>query len=189
MRDSVLPRVLRLRLRSGDAEAIGPCSSPRRAESSDDEEASTALFLLAHVSMGGAEEKRPARDLEKTKDPARRLLFAYVMAVRFQFVDYTNKFIESYPEGKAQVLVWKLRTQFVAVPSPLERQLAYEAMNNPKALDKLVSGVPFADGHDAEFLEEKIQEIHRYHPDMVLTALRKADVSPSQVGIANDRHP
>jgi hypothetical protein len=156
------------------------------AESSDDEEASTALFLLAHVAMGGPEEKRLARDLEKTENPTRRLLFAYVMAVRFYSVD---RFIELYPEGKDQQLVWKLETNFVAVPSPIEDRLAYEARNNAKALDKLVSGIPFADGHDAEFLVETIQEIYRYHPDMVREALKKAQIPLSRVRIPNDRHP
>jgi hypothetical protein len=156
------------------------------AESPDEEEASTALFLLAHVSMGEAEGSRLLADLRRTKDPTRRLLFAYVMAARFHFVDYTNKFVELYPEGRQQELVWKLRTNFVAIPSPLEEYLAYEARDNPKALDKLISGIPFADGHDAEFLVETVQAIHSYQPQLVLDALKRANVSPARVRITND---
>jgi hypothetical protein len=152
------------------------------------EEASTALFLLANVSMGEGEEKRLKADLAKTKDPMRRLLLAYAMDVRFQYVDYANAFVELYPEGREQELVWKLKTKYVSVPSPLERHLAYLAKDNPKALEKLVSGIPFADGYHAQFLDGAVQEIHRRQPKVVMDALKKANIPPASVGITSDSH-
>jgi hypothetical protein len=157
------------------------------AESSDEEEANTALFLLAHVSMREAEEKRLKADLASTKDPIRRLLLAYVMDSRFQFVDYRNAFVELYPEGARQEVIWNLRSKFVSAPSPLEERLAYLAKTDEKALDKLVSGIPFADGVDAEFLVDEVSDMYRHQPEAVMRALAKAQVSPARVRIDSDK--
>lgn len=157
------------------------------AESSDEEEANTALFLLAHVSMGEEEENRLKADLERTRDPIRRLLIAYVMDSRFQFVDYQNAFVELYPQGAKQEAIWKLRSRFVSAPSPLEERLAYLAKTNEKALDKLVSGIPFADGVHAEFIVEEVSEMYRFQPELVMRALAKAHVSPDRVRIESDK--
>jgi len=158
------------------------------AESSNDEEANTALFLLAHVSMGEEEEKRLKADLESTKDPVRRLLVAYVMDSRFQFVDYQNAFVELYPQGAKQEAIWKLRSKFVSAVSPLEERLAYLAKTNERALDKLVSGIPFADGVHAEFLVDEVNDMYRQQPEVVMRALARAHVPPARVRIDSDEH-
>jgi hypothetical protein len=156
------------------------------SRSSDDREAYTALFLLAHTSMTERENAQFVAEFNGTKDPMRRLALAYVITVRFQSRQYEDAFVDLYPVGRDQARVWDLPTSYVEVPSPLERHLAFVAKTNPRALEKLVSGVPFADGAHAEFLVEELRRIGRYQPQLVREALQRANVPPSRIGLSTD---
>lgn len=153
------------------------------SESVDDAEAYSAIFLLAHVALDEDAATHLVAAFRRAKDPLKKLALAYALDARLQFVEYRDAFVELYPTGRAQTAIWSMKTDYVGVTSPLQTHLAQLANNDDRALDKLVSGVPFADGSNAESLADKIQAISRHRPQAVKEALRRAGVSPARLGI------
>jgi hypothetical protein len=153
------------------------------SESPHDSEAYSAIFLLAHVALNDNATQRLITDYHRATDPLRKLALAYALDARLQYVEYRDAFVELYPIGRAQAAIWRMKTEYVSVPSPLQNHLADLASSNERALDKLLSGLPFADGSDAEALSDQIMTISRHHPQSVREAFRRAGTSPARFGI------
>ncbi len=159
--------------------------------SGDQTQAYTALFLLAHMVLVDADIEKLNQLYEKEAHRVKKLHLAYVLASRTHEFKYIEAFIHLYPEGEAQADLWNTprdHSRYVCVSSPLSNQLArfagYDLENlNDLALNKLVSGYPFADGADAESLVALITSLYQQSPKRVLNALSRQNVDFSAYGI------
>jgi len=87
----------------------------------------------------------------------------FVLYKRLQETRYANEFVNLYPCGKDQKIIWKLADggALVIGPSPLQATLAELSLTDDLALEKLISGLPFADGWHAEMLIWQIKRISK----------------------------
>jgi hypothetical protein len=155
----------------------------REASSADSATAVTALLLLSHVRLTDNDRTLLVAAFDQETYRAKKLVLAYVLDSRFQLAEYQRAFVDLYPTGADQTLVWNMKTDYVAVPSPLQVYLSYLARSDDHALDRLISGVRYADGANAEALAAEIVELYHYRPERVKAALDKAGVNPAEVGL------
>ncbi len=146
----------------------------------------TSLFLLSHISLSDADVKNIINYYNEETNLTKKLHIVYVLAARTQENKYIDEFIELYPSGANQAIVWNTSrdsSDYICVSSPLQNRLAIYAMSNDKALSKLIEGSKYADGADKESLIENIYKIYERFPEKVLRELKTNNINLSMYGI------
>lgn len=154
--------------------------------SSDPSEYSTAAFLLGHLDLEPASSEQLESSYGHTSSPMKRLLIAYVLSSRLRGPQWHQTFIDLYPRGGAQTAIWDLPTHYASLTSPLQEHLAFLVSSNSKALHKLVSGLPFADGVHLSLLKQHIVDINKSSPEAVADALNSAGLDYSALAGAGE---
>jgi len=113
----------------------------------------------------------------------------YLLAKRSGEQHDVDKYIEILPSGKEQHWIWK--THFdagfpVNFYSPYFILLANQARNNDKALDKLISGLPYADASFGETLTDTIADIYKFFPERVLRILKMNNISERNIKLITE---
>ena len=144
-----------------------------------EKERHTALLLLGDLELSDELLEKITEKFETSDIGLDRLLLAYVLYHRTQETVYENAFVEAYPFGRKQADIWELGGEgtYLVRTSPLVELLAYLAHGNVRALDKLVSGWPFADGMEAEMLQGYIEELKLADPARVEEAFHRSGVT------------
>jgi hypothetical protein len=139
----------------------------------------TALLLLGTVELAPTIEESLARQFNTTSPGLDRLLLAYVLYTHTQEEQYAQAFVHEYPLGEKQSIIWEFadRGSYFVGPCPLEGMLAYLANTDDDALERLVSGSPFADGRHGEGLQSHIEELWSENPERVKRALAKQGIT------------
>jgi hypothetical protein len=137
-------------------------------------EYSTAAFLLGQLDLDPASLARLESNYSHTSNPLRKLLIAYVLSTRLSGPQWDQTFIDLYPQGREQTAIWDLPTHYASLTSPLQEHLAFLVSRNSKALQKLVSGLPYADGVHLSLLKQRIVDINKSSPGAVADALKSA---------------
>lgn len=154
--------------------------------STDDAESYTAMLLLANIALTDSDINRIRHMYMSETNSLRRLHMAYILAARTQEKQYVDDFIELYPSGKEQVLVWRAfreKSDLIGVSSPLQDRLAMYAMFDDEALAKLIEGYEYADGADREIIASHITSVYEHHPLKVINQLKKSGTDLSRYGI------
>ena len=106
----------------------------------------------------------------------------YLLAKRSGKPSDITAYVEAFPIGRRQQWIWE--THFSAgfpvdFSSPYFAVLSDQAMyaKNDRALETLVSGLPYADGSAAETLVGLLADMYSAHPDRVMRALDKTRIS------------
>jgi len=149
-------------------------------------DATTALFLLSHLVLYETDVAKLDTMYQNEQDTIKKILFAYTLFQRTQEEKYKTEFINLYPEGKQQKLIWELsrhETTYATASSPLQKELAYFAMTDENAFKKLLSGYKFADGANGDALYEQIAHVYKYNQDLVLKELKRNNIDPLEFGI------
>jgi hypothetical protein len=138
-----------------------------------DKERRTALLLLGTIEVAPSIDESLARQFDTTSPGLDRLLLAYVLYTHTQEEKYAQAFVHEYPLGEKQASIWEFadRGSYVVGPCPLEGMLAYLANTDDEALNKLVSGWPFAKGRHGEALRGHVEELWSQDPGRVKRAL------------------
>ena len=108
----------------------------------------------------------------------------YLLAKRSGNPEDITQFIDKFPSGESQKSIWQIHTEVgfpVSFSSPYYVFLVNEASNNDKALDKLISGLPYADASYGETLTDLLANIHTISPDRVIKGLGKHGISKSEI--------
>jgi len=143
-----------------------------------DKDRRTALLLLGMMELTPSIEESLVQQFNTIKPGLDRLLLAYVLYSRTQEERYAQAFVYEYPLGEKQAAIWDFadRGTYVVGPYPLEGMLAYLANTDDEALNKLVSGWPFADRRHGELIQSHIDELRAQDPERVKRALAKQGV-------------
>lgn len=134
----------------------------------------TAAVIIGDFSLSEKQLSELSKVHKGESGKFNRLLLSYVLAKRTQEQRYLDEFVSLYPQGNKQEIIWELQTNTgypLGLISPLQRFLAEQAKTDDKALEKLASGLVYADGAHAESLADQIAELYTYQPDRVLKAL------------------
>ncbi len=148
-----------------------------------DKDRRTALLLLGAIELAPSIEESLARQFNTTTPGLDRLLLAYVLYTHTQEEKYAQAFVHEYPLGEKQAIIWDFadRGSYLVGPCPLDGMLAYLANTDDEALNKLVSGWPFADERHGEALQSHIEELWSENPERVKRALAQQGIRYPQM--------
>lgn len=158
----------------------------QKVKTGNGNDSATALFLLSHLVLDDTDAAKLDAMYQNEQDPIKKILFAYTLFQRTQEEKYKTGFINLYPAGEQQKLIWKLsryETAYATASSPLQQELAYFAMTDENALKKLLSGYKFADGANGDALYEQLANVYKYNPELVLKELKRNHIDPLELGI------
>lgn len=143
-----------------------------------DRDRRTALLLLSELVLTPEITDGLIDQFEQEQEPLDRLLLAFVLYKRLQETRYANEFVDLYPCGKDQEIIWKLADggALVIGPSPLQATLAELSLTDDLALEKLISGLPSADGWHAETLVWQIKRISKMDRKRVDKVMHKIGI-------------
>lgn len=118
--------------------------------------------------------------------PRKNICQYYLLAKRSGKQSDIDKYIEVFPRGEQQNWIWE--THFdagfpVRFSSPYFVFLADQARfaKNNLALEILISGMPYADGSEAETLVGVLANIYSVYPDWVINELKKNNIQERTV--------
>ncbi len=132
-----------------------------------------ACVLLGELKL--TDQQLQTLRIRTAKDPEANLCDHYLSARQQLGPQAIQTFLANMPTGKAQIALWQLHAEAgfpISFTPPYITLLNRYASNNPRALDTLISAIPYADASIAQQLIDLLANHYRYQPIRVLNQLQ-----------------
>jgi hypothetical protein len=114
----------------------------------------------------------------------------YLLAKRSGIPKDITQFIDKFPQGEYQKPIWQIHSEVgypISFSSPYYTFLINEARNNNSALNKLISGLPYADASYGEALTDALADFYSTSPERVIKSLKKNNTSDKEIKFIVDK--
>ena len=139
-----------------------------------------ACVLLGELTLDPEMLNKIREDLNKTGNICRYYLLARRSGEHSDIIRY----IERFPSGEQQKPIWNAHFDAgfpVSFPSPYFVLIANQAGNNDLALDKLISGIPYADASFGAVLMDTLANLYKRSPERVYQRLKAQKISKKDI--------
>ncbi|MEM6405535.1 MAG: hypothetical protein AAF669_02915 [Pseudomonadota bacterium] len=137
-----------------------------------------ACVLLGELEL--TMQQLQAIQARTTAQPEVDLCYHYLPARQQLGSQAMQNFLTSIPTGRAQIALWQLHAEAgfpVSFTPPYITLLNRYASNHPRALDILISAIPYADASIAQQLIDLLANHYRYRPTQIQKQLQVRNVA------------
>ncbi|MEL6723230.1 MAG: hypothetical protein AAFP10_08465 [Pseudomonadota bacterium] len=141
-----------------------------------------ACVLLGELEL--TERQLQTLQIRTAKDPEADLCDHYLPARQQLGPQAMQNFLTSIPTGRAQIALWQLHAEAgfpVSFTPPYITLLNRYASNHPRALDILISAIPYADASIAQQLIDLLANHYRYRPTQVQNQLQTWNIAADTI--------